>query len=100
VCYDEKASPIARAERKSAMSHTLTISDETYQRLEQLADTLGKPLEDIVADLAKQGENLLVTGQSHNPIIATFDDEVEWMRHLGMSEDSIARVMAEPVEPE
>ncbi len=82
------------------MSHTLTISDETYERLEQLAESLGKPVADIVADLADRGQVLLVEVKSNNPIVATFDDEVEWMRHLGMSEDSIARVLAESVEPE
>lgn len=29
-----------------------------------------------------------------------FSDEVEWMRHLGMPEEDIARVMAEPTEAE
>ncbi|HEY7123371.1 MAG TPA: hypothetical protein VH540_05425 [Ktedonobacterales bacterium] len=82
------------------MSRTLTVSDETYERLEQLAENLGKPLADAVAYLADRGAILLIEAKSDNPIVASFDDEVEWMRHLGMSEDSIARVLAESVEPE
>lgn len=82
------------------MARTLTVSDETYQRLEQLAENLGKPLADVVAYLADRGEALLVEAKGDNLIVATFDDEVEWMRHLGMSEESIARVLAEPVEPD
>lgn len=29
-----------------------------------------------------------------------FTDEVEWMRHLGMADEDIAWVMAQPTEPE
>lgn len=29
-----------------------------------------------------------------------FTDEVEWMKHLGMSDEDIAWVMAQPTEPE
>ncbi len=81
------------------MSHTLTVSDATYQTLEKLANDLGRPMADVVAALA-DGAMLLIEAKTSKPSAATFDDEVAWMRHLGMSEESIARVLAAPVDPE
>jgi predicted CopG family antitoxin len=81
------------------MSQTITISDETYQHLEQLAEQLGRPMADVVADLAGHGEFLLVEAKSR-PVGKVFYSDEEFMQALGMSEESIARVMAAPVEPE
>lgn len=81
------------------MSHTITVSDETYQHLEKLAQHLGKPLPEVVADLADRGESLLMETNS-SPVGKVFYSDEEFMRALGMSEESIARVMAAPTEPE
>jgi hypothetical protein len=81
------------------MPHTVTVFDETYQHLEKLAQHLGKPLPEVIADLADRGESLLI-GDTSSPVGKVFYSDEEFMRGLGMSEESIARVMAAPVEPE
>jgi hypothetical protein len=69
---------------------TLTISEQTYQKLQHLAQQQGKTPEALIETWVEEQEPQRVIYQS----------EEELMRALGLSEADIASVMAEPVEPE
>ena len=68
----------------------LTISDRSYQKLQALAQEQGQ----IPAALMESWVN------EHKTQRQIYSTEEEFMRALGMSEERIARIMAEPVEPE
>jgi hypothetical protein len=51
-------------------------------------------------ELAAQFEQVLDTFLQEEATHPVFTDEVAWMKHLGMDDESIARVMEEPLEPE
>jgi hypothetical protein len=69
---------------------TLTISEQTYQKLQHLAQQQGKTPESLIETWVEEQEP-----QRH-----IYQNEEELMRALGLSEADIASVMAEPVEPE
>lgn len=69
---------------------TLTISEQTYQKLQHLAQQQGKTPEALIETWVEDQE----------PQRAIYQSEEELMHALGLSEEDIASVMAEPVEPE
>lgn len=72
---------------------TLTISDQTYQRLQALAHRRGQSLDAVL-------ESLLNEQEAHQPERQIFYNLEEMMRASGMSEEDIAWVEAQPVELE
>ncbi len=71
------------------MTHTLTISDDLYERLLSLAQEQGQTPEDLIAALITQAEQ-----QRFRPAdYLSYSDE-EWMRLLGMSDEDIAWMQA------
>lgn len=69
---------------------TLTISDQSYQKLQALAQEQGQTPETLIESW------VTAHGAQHQ----VYHSEEEFMQALGMSEERIARIMAEPVEPE
>ncbi len=70
---------------------------ETLKRAIEQAGHLPPDQQEIVA---KQMQRLLNVFQEVEPGHPIFFDEEAWMRHLGMPEEDIAWVMAQPTEPE
>lgn len=64
------------------MSHALTISDNAYEMLKQIAERQGQSPEATV-----EGWITATTAGDHRPRYETED----WFRHLGMSEEQIRR---------
>ena len=77
------------------MAQTLIVSDEVYQKLRALADAQGQTPESLIATLIEQAKQDKFRPSGH----ISYSDE-EWMHYLGMSEEDIAWVQAQPVEPE
>jgi hypothetical protein len=69
---------------------TLTISEQAYQKLQHLAQQKGKTPEALIETWVEEQESA-----SH-----IYQSEEALMRALGLSEEDIVSVMAEPVEPE
>lgn len=72
---------------------TLTISDQTYQRLQALAHQRGQSLDGVL-------ETLLDEQEIRQPEQQIFYNLEDMMRASGMSEKDIAWVQAQPVELE
>ena len=70
---------------------------DLLQKVIQQAEQLEPAQQQAIAAQFQQVLDAFLQAEAAHPV---FTDEVEWMRHLGMSEESIARVMAEPIEPE
>ncbi|HEX6799500.1 MAG TPA: hypothetical protein VF116_17465 [Ktedonobacterales bacterium] len=68
------------------MSHVIHISDEAFQKLEQLAAESGAAPEALV-----EGFVYAATASTREPHYYTFE---EWMRHLGMSDDDTQEIEA------
>ncbi len=76
------------------MPKTLTISTEVYEQLVALAQAHGQTPEAALAALVEQQaleESMHSTGH------ISYSDE-EWMRHLGMTDEDIAWVEAQPLQ--
>jgi len=71
--------------------------NDTLQRVIQQAEQLDPAQQETLAAQFQQVLDAFLQEEAAHPVYA---DEVEWMRHLGMSEESIARVMAAPIDPE
>ncbi len=69
---------------------------DILQRVIQQAEQLEPAQQEALAAQFQQVLDAFLEDQAH-PV---FTDEVEWMRHLGMSEEDIAWVMAQPTDPE
>ena len=69
---------------------TLTISEQTYQKLQHLAQQQGKTPEALIEIWVRE----------HEPPRHIYQSEELLMRALGLSDEDIASVLAEPVEPE
>jgi hypothetical protein len=74
---------------------TLTFSDEVYHKLAELAKEQDVSLEVYLTSLA----HLRAYPQGPTPEGCYFTND-DFMRHLGMSEEAIARINATPVELE
>ena len=70
---------------------------DLLQKVIQQAEQQEPAAEQALAAQFQQVLDAFLQEEAAHPV---FTDEVEWMCHLGMSEESIARVMAEPTEPE
>lgn len=69
------------------MSHAIHISDEAYQKLEQLAQDSGESPESVV-----EGFVYAATASTREPHYYELD---EWFRHLGMTDEEMAEADAE-----
>ena len=80
------------------MGHTLTISDEAYEKLQVLARQHGKTMESLIETLADQ--QVRTDWESPrdphtDPRYYTFE---EFFRHLGVSEERLRRLEQEDEE--
>ncbi|HEY7123129.1 MAG TPA: hypothetical protein VH540_04200 [Ktedonobacterales bacterium] len=71
------------------------IPDDVYTRLVRLAQATGQKPETLLDALVTQAEQDHFKPTGH----ISYSDE-EWMRHLGMDEEDIAWVQAQPVDLE
>jgi predicted transcriptional regulator len=69
------------------VAQTLTIPDEVYQQLRALAEAQGQTPERLI-------EGWVAEHAAHR---RTFHSEEEFMRGLGMNEEDIAWVEAQPI---
>lgn len=82
------------ARMEQAVTHTITIPDETYQRLEQMAASQHEAVADLllhmIASLLRQ----------ESPVTPGSADEqmAEVLRGLGLDEELVAHVLAAPTE--
>ncbi|HEY7346928.1 MAG TPA: hypothetical protein VH599_01320 [Ktedonobacterales bacterium] len=72
------------------MAQTVTLPDAVYQTLERLAKAQGQTPEDLIA--------AWVNEQEQTRERRTFHSDEEFMRALGMDDDDIAWVEAQPIE--
>lgn len=72
------------------MTQTVTLPDAVYQTLERLAKAQGQTPEDLIVTWVHE--------QKQARERRTFHSDEEFMRALGVSEERIARIMAQPVE--
>ncbi len=72
------------------MAQTVTLPDAVYQTLERLAKAQGQTPEDLIATWVIEQEQ----AQGRR----TFYSDEEFMRALGMSDEDIAWVEAQPIE--
>lgn len=76
------------------MTHTITIPDETYERLEQWAASRHEAVEDLllrmIASLFRQKPSM--------PPGPADDQMAEVLRELGLDEELVAHVLAAPAE--
>lgn len=68
------------------MSHAIHISDDAYQKLEQLAQDSGESPEAVV-----EGFVYAATASTREPHYYELD---EWFRHLGMTDEEMAEADA------
>lgn len=71
------------------MGYSLTLTDEQYQVIKQVADSEGRSLEELFLKWAMEEE---ARYRRAHPTYYTTD---EWMRHLGASEQEIQEIEAE-----
>lgn len=69
------------------MSHVIEISEEAYQRLERLADKQSQSPAEVVESLITHAD---ATSHEHH-----YYDLDDWFRHLGMTDEEIAKADAE-----
>ena len=80
------------------MSHTLTLSDEVYQRLEELAQAQGNTPEGVIEVLlSERGWREPGRNPYTNPRYYQTDD---WLRHLGATEEEIQQAKEEAAREE
>lgn len=70
---------------------------DLLQKVIQRAEQLEPAQQQILAEAIQQVIDHILQEEADHPV---FTDEVEWMKHLGMSDEDIAWVMAQPTEPE
>ena len=70
---------------------TLTISEQTYHKLQHLAHQQGKTPEALIETWVEEQQE---------PQRLIYQSEEELLGALGLSEEDIASVLAEPVAPE
>jgi len=70
------------------MSKTIELTDEQYRIVEYAAQARGQPLEALV-------EAWIEEVRDRDRFPPRYYETDDWLRHLGMSEDTIQRIKAE-----
>ena len=68
------------------MSHALTLADEQYAYLKKIADETGRTPEELLLAWAMEEEG------RYRRAHPTYRVTEDWMRHLGASDEEIARI--------